>query len=84
MPFVDRDRDAGQDRCRLRRRGTSCSCASERLDPVGVVTCVVERTRVLAASKGMQIELLVDQPDRLGCWVDGDAITFSPTGRPAW
>ena len=66
----------------------------ERLDLVGLVTSVVERTRVLASSKGMTIELLVDQPDRLGCWVDGDpikleralsnllgnAIKFSPTG----
>jgi signal transduction histidine kinase len=46
----------------------------DRVNLVELVTSVVERTRVLAAAKDMKLLLLVEQPDRHGCWVDGDAI----------
>jgi signal transduction histidine kinase len=45
-----------------------------RIDLVELVTSVVERTRVLAASKQMELLLLVDQPGYGGCWVEGDAV----------
>ncbi|GAB3668320.1 HAMP domain-containing sensor histidine kinase [Nocardioides korecus] len=49
----------------------------KRIDLVALVTSVVERTRVLAASKDMELVLMVDEPERRGrsgCWVDGDPI----------
>ncbi len=43
-----------------------------RVNLVDLVASVVERTQVLAAEKS--IELLVQQPDDQGCWVQGDAV----------
>jgi signal transduction histidine kinase len=45
-----------------------------RIDLVSLVTSVVERTRVLSEVKGLELLLLVEQPDDLGCWVDADAM----------
>ncbi len=66
----------------------------ERLDIVELVSSVVDRTRMLAEAKDMQLLLLADQARAQGCMVDGDpvrleralvnlignAIKFSPQG----
>jgi signal transduction histidine kinase len=66
----------------------------ERLDVVELVSSVVERTRMLAEAKDMELLLFADQARHQGCWVDGDpvrleralvnlignAIKFSPQG----
>ena len=46
----------------------------EPLDLVELVGSLVERTRVLASNKDITLQLLVEQPDLQGCWVDGDAL----------
>lgn len=46
----------------------------ERFDLVELATSVVERTRLLADAKEMQLLLLTEPLDREGCWVDGDAV----------
>jgi len=46
----------------------------ERLDLVELVASVVERTRRLAGAKQMKLQLVVDQADSRGCWIDGDSI----------
>jgi signal transduction histidine kinase len=47
---------------------------SERVNLVELVTSVVERTRVLAVAKNMQLLLFVEHVEEEGCWVHGDAV----------